>query len=90
MLQHYGYLKIRKQGQDEWLDRWILLKRPYVLVYMDEYETNEVDILNVQAVRVHPASADNAHVFTVYTTIDTYQCQAQDQDTMKEWVGVMI
>ncbi|ORX63090.1 kinesin-domain-containing protein [Hesseltinella vesiculosa] len=91
MFQHYGHLKIRKEDEADWQDRWVLLKRPYVLVYMDERETNEVDILNAQAVRVSPPASDvGSNTFTIFTTTGNYLCQAKDEETMKEWLGVMI
>ncbi|KAI8097252.1 uncharacterized protein BX664DRAFT_356510 [Halteromyces radiatus] len=92
MLQHYGYMKMRKLDDNnaKWARRWILLKRPYVLVYANDYETNELDILNIQAVRVNPPTKDLVNTFTVYTKISTYQFQTKDQEEMKEWVASMI
>ncbi|KAI8344373.1 hypothetical protein BC941DRAFT_447346 [Chlamydoabsidia padenii] len=98
MLQQYGYMKIRKLENDNdttekvsrWTKRWFLLKRPYLLIYANDLETNELDILNIQAVRVNPPVNDLVNTFTIYTTINTYQCQTANQSEMKEWVASMI
>ncbi|KAI8342170.1 hypothetical protein BC941DRAFT_467066 [Chlamydoabsidia padenii] len=95
MHQHYGYMKIRKcinrgHGELKWKKRWFLLKRPYLLVYANDHETNELDILNIQAVRVHPSDKELVNTFTLYTSYNTYQCQAVDQDDMKKWVASIL
>ncbi|CAO3651247.1 unnamed protein product [Cunninghamella echinulata] len=102
MLHHYGYLKIRllngphandqTENDDslEWTQRWFVLKRPYLILYENENEANELEILYIQAVRVNPSSKEINNTFTIYTSMNTYQCQAEDQNIMKEWVASMI
>ncbi|CAO3652458.1 unnamed protein product [Cunninghamella blakesleeana] len=103
MLHHSGYLKIRllngnhthdhhteKDGNLEWTERWFVLKRPYLILYENENEANEIEMLYIQAVRVNPSSKEINNTFTIYTSMDTYQCQAEDQNIMKEWVASMI
>ncbi|CAO3594499.1 unnamed protein product [Absidia cylindrospora] len=99
MFQQSGYMKIRKLSNDEgdhpkqgsrWTKRWFLLKRPYLLIYADDRETNELDFLIIKAVRVNPPVKDLVNTFTLYTTINTYQCQTTNHDEMNEWVASMI
>lgn len=54
-------IDVSKRGQllyqenpldDKWVKRWLVLRRPYIYVYSNKAETDEIGVINISSVRV--------------------------------------
>ncbi|KAG1474176.1 hypothetical protein G6F56_000508 [Rhizopus delemar] len=69
-----------------------LYPRPFIIIYEDNTETEEVGILNLASARVDYKSdlekmLDRKNMFAVYTSNNAYFLEATDFDDMKDWVS---
>ncbi|KAK3837343.1 MAG: hypothetical protein J3R72DRAFT_197694 [Linnemannia gamsii] len=90
-----GYLfypENRADGDDTWVKRWFVIRRPYMYIYAQSNEADELGVVNLTHVRVdHQKDLENMlnrqHVFAIYTTSNAYMLQAPSRDEMCSWLN---
>ncbi|CAO3676662.1 unnamed protein product [Rhizopus microsporus] len=87
-----GYLTYQENAlNDKWIKRWFVLRRPYIYIYTNQLETEEVGIINVSTVRIDYNRAleqmiERNNVFSVYTNNNAYILQANNKADMIDWM----
>ncbi|CAO3600724.1 unnamed protein product [Absidia cylindrospora] len=76
---------------DVWVKHWFVFRRPFIMVYEDQTEIDELAVINVSSVRVeHKAdvegSSQKPNVFAIYTTNNDYLFQAKNNTDMIDWI----
>lgn len=93
-------IDVTKRGQlmyqenpldDKWVKRWLVLRRPYIYVYSNKGETDEIGIINISSVRVDYNQAlermiQRSNVFALYTNNNAYSLQAGSRAEMVDWI----
>ncbi|KAI8371561.1 uncharacterized protein BYT42DRAFT_616646 [Radiomyces spectabilis] len=70
-------------------DRWVVLRRPYLLVYEDQSESNVLNVFKVTRASVPTNDLTIPNTFEMYTSNSTYYLQANDQETVDSWVSAL-
>ncbi|KAI0230208.1 hypothetical protein L0F63_001702 [Massospora cicadina] len=86
-----GFL-LAPEGTEAWTRRWVVIRRPYMYVYADDSETEELNAFDLSAGRVDYNRAlekllQRRFVFAVYTANNAYLFQASTLDDLKAWLG---
>lgn len=85
-----GFLLVPESAED-WVRRWFVIRRPYMFMYTDNYENEELNAFDLSTVRVD-YNKDMEHllqrdfVFALYTNNNAYMLQAPNLDDMKSWL----
>ncbi|KAF8944373.1 kinesin-like protein Klp8 [Haplosporangium gracile] len=87
-----GYLFYPENRDDTWVKRWFVIRRPYMYIYAQSNEADELGVVNLTHVRVdHQKDLENMlnrqHVFAIYTTSNAYLMQAPSRDDMCSWLN---
>ncbi|KAF9150714.1 kinesin-like protein Klp8 [Linnemannia schmuckeri] len=87
-----GYLFYPENRDDTWVKRWFVIRRPYMYIYAQSNEADELGVVNLTHVRVdHQKDLENMlnrqHVFAIYTTSNAYMMQAPTRDEMCSWLN---
>jgi kinesin family protein 1 len=77
---------------DAWIRRWFVLKRPYLFVYENSSELDELMVIHLGAVRVeHDTNIESMlnrqNVFGLYTASNSYFLQAATETEMQQWMN---
>ncbi|KAG0184537.1 kinesin-like protein Klp8 [Apophysomyces sp. BC1034] len=86
-----GYLTHTVDVDDSWIKRWFVLRRPFIIIYEDQSETNELGVMNLMSVRVDYKKdlefmLKRPNIFAIYTSNNVYLLQAPDYDEMMDWI----
>ncbi|CAO3597621.1 unnamed protein product [Absidia cylindrospora] len=76
---------------DTWVKHWCTLRRPFIMVYQDQTEVNELAVINLASVRVEhrkdlESLLQKPNAFAIYTTNNAYLFQAKDSSNMIDWI----
>ncbi|ORY91101.1 hypothetical protein BCR43DRAFT_558842 [Syncephalastrum racemosum] len=88
-----GYLTYQESAvDDKWVKRWFVIRRPYIYIYKDYSETDELGVINVASVRIDYNRAleqmiQRSHVFALYTNNNAYTLQATSRADMIDWIS---
>ncbi|KAG0207019.1 kinesin-like protein Klp8 [Mortierella sp. NVP41] len=87
-----GYLFYPENRDDTWIKRWFVIRRPYMYIYAQSNEADELGVVNLTHVRVdYQKDLENMlnrqHVFAIYTTSNAYLMQAPTRDEMCSWLN---
>ncbi|OAQ32427.1 kinesin-domain-containing protein [Linnemannia elongata AG-77] len=87
-----GYLFYPENRDETWVKRWFVIRRPYMYIYAQSNEADELGVVNLTHVRVdHQKDLENMlnrqHVFAIYTTSNAYLMQAPTRDEMCSWLN---
>ncbi|KAK0547296.1 hypothetical protein OC846_003155 [Tilletia horrida] len=79
---------------DQWTRRWFVLRRPYLYVYENNSEMNEVMVISLRSVRVeHDTNIERMlerdNVFGLYTSSNSYFLQAPNEQEMELWMRAL-
>ncbi|KAJ9051975.1 hypothetical protein DSO57_1038802 [Entomophthora muscae] len=85
-----GFLLV-PEDSETWTKRWFVIRRPYMFMYTDNYETEELNAFDLTTVRVdYNKDMENLlqrnFVFAVYTNNNAYMLQASSYEDMKAWL----
>ncbi|KAI8799577.1 hypothetical protein BJ742DRAFT_765031 [Cladochytrium replicatum] len=74
-----------------WLKRWFVIRRPYLFVYSNQTETDELYVINLTDVALQYSKdlwsiLQRRFVFAMYTRSHSVLLQAQNEALMKEWI----
>ncbi|KAF8960295.1 kinesin-like protein Klp8 [Entomortierella lignicola] len=76
---------------DVWVKHYFVIRRPYLYIYANKSETEELSVLNLTRVRVeynqHEEILGRQFVFTMYTANNTYLMQASSLEDMRSWLS---
>ncbi|KAI8339356.1 hypothetical protein BC941DRAFT_511726 [Chlamydoabsidia padenii] len=87
-----GYLWHPQPSEsDTWVKHWFSLRRPFIMVYQDQTEIEELAVIDLTSVRVdHRKDLEDLlqkpHAFAIYTTNNAYLFQAKDHNDMIDWI----
>ncbi|KAG0242182.1 kinesin-like protein Klp8 [Mortierella sp. GBA43] len=86
-----GNLRYPENRDDNWLKRWFVIRRPYMYIYADSSEEDELGVVNLTHVRVdYKKDLENMlkmpFVFAIYTTSNAYLMQASNRNDMCSWL----
>ncbi|KAF9586509.1 kinesin-like protein Klp8 [Lunasporangiospora selenospora] len=87
-----GYLHYPELKDDVWVRRWFVIRRPYMYVYSNHSELEELTVMNLSQVRVDYKAdleemLERQYVFSVYTANNAYLMQASSRDEMCSWLN---
>ncbi|KAF9185006.1 kinesin-like protein Klp8 [Haplosporangium sp. Z 767] len=87
-----GYLNYPENRDETWVKRWFVIRRPYMYIYTNSSETDELGVFNLTHVRVDYMKDLEDHlnrknVFAIYTTSNSYLMQAPSRDEMCSWLN---
>ncbi|CAO3647642.1 unnamed protein product [Mucor hiemalis] len=87
-----GYLLHPENVDDTWLKHWFVLRRPFIIVYEDQSETEEIGVYNLTSARVDYKTdleemLQRKNTFAIYTNNNAYLLQASDFEDMKDWLS---
>ncbi|KAK3820016.1 MAG: hypothetical protein J3Q66DRAFT_336070 [Benniella sp.] len=86
-----GSLLYPENRDDKWVNRWFVIRRPYMYIYSDSTETDELQVVNLTHVRVDYKKdlvnmLNRQHVFAIYTSSNAYLMQAPSHKEMCSWM----
>ncbi|KAL0082537.1 hypothetical protein J3Q64DRAFT_1864411, partial [Phycomyces blakesleeanus] len=87
-----GFLLHPENANEVWVKHWFVLKRPYIIIYTDQSETDERGILSLTSFRVDYTKdlediLQRTNVFAIYTNHNCYLLEAPDRTTMVDWIS---
>ncbi|KAI7822880.1 hypothetical protein BC939DRAFT_452877 [Gamsiella multidivaricata] len=87
-----GYLHYPEFKDDVWVKRYFVIRRPYMYIYANSSETEELTVLNLTQVRVDykqdlEEMLNRQYVFAIYTVNNAYLLQAPSRDEMCSWLN---
>ncbi|KAF9199366.1 kinesin-like protein Klp8 [Haplosporangium sp. Z 27] len=87
-----GYLLYPENRDDTWIKRWFVIRRPYMYIYTNSSETEELGIVNLTQVRVDYKQElvdmlQRSFVFALYTPSNSYMMEAPDRAEMCSWLN---
>lgn len=74
-----GWLTYQENAlEDTWVERWFILRRPYIYIYTNDKETEEQGIINVSTVRIdyNPALESMIKVIVFNNNLFTHTCDS--------------
>lgn len=83
-----GYLNYMEDREQKWFMRWLVVIRPYLLIYSNSREQIERDVINLTTSHIDfPEDCpDIGYVFTLTTKHRTYLMQSDNEKVLHEWV----
>ncbi|KAF7728115.1 kinesin-like protein Klp8 [Apophysomyces ossiformis] len=86
-----GFLMRPTDTDDTWAKLWFVLRRPFLIIYEDQSETNELGVMNLSSVSVDykkdlEAMLKRPNTFAIYTGNNVYLLQAPDYEDMMDWI----
>ncbi|KAJ3082569.1 kinesin-like protein Klp8 [Quaeritorhiza haematococci] len=89
-----GWMFSPEDSGDSWVKRWFVIRRPYLLVYANPTETDEIGCVNLADVTIQYSRdlwsiLQRDHVFALYTKYYSILLQAGSEEEMKDWVSVI-
>ncbi|KAI9255314.1 hypothetical protein BY458DRAFT_520451 [Sporodiniella umbellata] len=87
-----GYVLYQQDAaRDLWIQRWFVIRRPYIYIYENESEYDEQGVINVGSVRIDynrqlEQMIKRNNVFAVYTNNNAYTLQAETRQDMIQWI----
>ncbi|EPB92168.1 hypothetical protein HMPREF1544_00993 [Mucor circinelloides 1006PhL] len=87
-----GFLLHPENVDDVWLKHWFVLRRPFIIIYQDQTELEEIGVFNLSSARVDYKSdledmLQRKYTFAIYTHNNAYLLQANDFEDMKDWIS---
>ncbi|KAG0367961.1 kinesin-like protein Klp8 [Gamsiella multidivaricata] len=87
-----GYLFYPENRDETWVKCWFVIRRPYMYIYTNSTETDELGVVNLTHVRVdYQKDLENMlkrqYVFAIYTSSNAYLMQAPNRDEMCSWLN---
>ncbi|KAI7873610.1 uncharacterized protein EV154DRAFT_527837 [Mucor mucedo] len=87
-----GYLLHSENVDDTWLKHWFVLRRPFIIIYEDQNEIEELGVFNLTSARVDYKTdleemLQRKYTFAIYTNNNAYLLQASDFEDMKDWMS---
>ncbi|KAI1308454.1 kinesin-like protein Klp8 [Mortierella claussenii] len=87
-----GYLLYPENRDETWIKRWFVIRRPYMYIYVNSTETEELGIVNLTHVRVDykrdlEIMLNRQQVFAIYTSSNAYLMQAPNREEMCSWLS---
>ena len=95
MVALQGWLNVYITAGDYWERRWLVMKRPYILIYSDEKETKLCGVINLTLARVCrkfelETILEQPNVFAIYTRHNSFIIQAPVGDeVMNSWIKLI-
>ncbi|KAG9510320.1 Kinesin-like protein KIF1A, partial [Fragariocoptes setiger] len=83
-----GYLNYLEDRCHRWFRRWFVVKRPYLIIYSNDTEQIERDIVNLTAAEIEQPEDDlnMGNVFTIATRHRAYLVQADTHRDLHDWL----
>ncbi|KAF9329934.1 kinesin-like protein Klp8 [Podila minutissima] len=87
-----GYLYYLEARDEIWVKRWFVIRRPYMYIYSNNSETDELGVVNLTHVRVDfkrdlEEMLKRRYVFAIYSSSNAYLIQAPTRDEMCSWLS---
>uniref|UniRef100_A0A183CAW8 Kinesin-like protein unc-104 n=2 Tax=Globodera pallida TaxID=36090 RepID=A0A183CAW8_GLOPA len=87
-----GYMHFLEGARQEWVRRWVVIRRPYILLYRDDKDLVIRGIINLAIAKIeyNDEQQENApNTFTVCTTHRAFFMQALPGDDLFDWIGAL-
>lgn len=83
-----GHLNYMEDREQKWFMRWLVVIRPYLLIYSNSREQIERDVINLTTAHFEsPENCPNVgFVFVLTTKHRTYLMQSDNEKTLHEWI----
>ncbi|GMT14789.1 hypothetical protein PFISCL1PPCAC_6086, partial [Pristionchus fissidentatus] len=89
-----GYMSFMEEKTQGWIKRWVVVRRPYILLFRDEKDLVIRGVINLASARVEysedqQAMLKNPNTFSICTPHRGFWLQTSSQQEMHEWVYAM-
>lgn len=84
-----GYLNLlESKCKKSWLKRWLIVKRPYLFIYLEEKDPIERSVINISTSEISYTDKDleTSRMFTLITKYREYLFQASSSKEIHEWL----
>lgn len=83
-----GYLNYMEDRERKWFMRWLVVARPYLLIYSNSQEQIERDVINLTTSQIElTESCPNVgYLFSLTTKHRVYLMQSDNEKTLHEWI----
>lgn len=84
-----GYLNLlESKCKKSWLKRWLIVKRPYLFIYLEEKDPIERSVINISTSEISYTDKDleTSRTFTLITKYREYLFQASSFKEIHEWL----
>ncbi|CAO3645895.1 unnamed protein product [Cunninghamella blakesleeana] len=80
------------ENTQEWNKYWCVLRRPFLIIYQDQSELEELQVIDLSSIRVDYKKnledlIQKTNVFAIYTANNSYLFQAKDTNEMIDWIS---
>ncbi|KAF9432183.1 kinesin-like protein Klp8 [Entomortierella beljakovae] len=87
-----GYLCHPENRDEKWVKRWFVIRRPYMYIYTNNTEIDELGVVNLTQARVDYKQdlvnmLELPFVFSIYTSSNAYMMQAPNREEMCSWLN---
>ncbi|GMS84878.1 hypothetical protein PENTCL1PPCAC_7053, partial [Pristionchus entomophagus] len=89
-----GYMSFMEEKTQGWIKRWVVVRRPYILLFRDDKDLVIRGVINLASARVEysedqQAMLKNPNTFSICTPHRGFWLQTESQQEMHEWVYAM-
>ncbi|KAL3098348.1 hypothetical protein niasHS_000360 [Heterodera schachtii] len=87
-----GHMHFLEGARQEWVRRWVVIRRPYILLYRDDKDLVIRGIINLAIAKIeyNDEQQENApNTFTVCTSHRAFFMQALPGDDLFDWIGAL-
>lgn len=84
-----GYLNYMEDREQKWFKRWLVVVRPYLIVFSNSREQVERDIINLATSQIELPENDDLNigfVFTLTTKHRVYLMHSDSEKELHEWI----
>ncbi|PLW15697.1 hypothetical protein PCANC_14326 [Puccinia coronata f. sp. avenae] len=81
---------LRDPTRDDWVNRWFVLKRPYLYIYEKNDEVEELGVINLLNVHVDSnpemeLMLNRKNIFAIYSSTNSYFLECLNPKDLTEW-----
>ncbi|GMR36635.1 hypothetical protein PMAYCL1PPCAC_06830 [Pristionchus mayeri] len=89
-----GYISFMEEKTQGWIKRWVVVRRPYILLFRDEKDLVIRGVINLATARVEYSEDQQAmlkspNTFSICTAHRGFWLQTTSQQEMHDWVYAM-
>lgn len=81
---------LRDPTRDDWVNRWFVLKRPYLYIYEKSDEIEELGVINLLNVHIDSnpemeSMLNRKNIFAIYSSTNSYFLECLNPRDLSEW-----
>lgn len=81
-----GYLNYMEDREQRWFKRWMVVVRPYLIIYSNSCEQVERDVINLTTAQINLEDLKIGYVFTLTTKHRIYLMHSDNEKELHDWI----